>query len=83
MPTKSAATIAEKVLAARAGAAERMRCSRKRRLGGLRCYILELRDGEIEALVRRGLLSPGERANRNAVIQAMYAFFDRTLGRPV
>jgi hypothetical protein len=82
MPKKSAAAIAEKAQAARAGAAERMRCSRKRRLGGLRCYILELRDGEIEALVQRGLLSPGEQANRNAVMQAMSAFLDRTLGRP-
>jgi hypothetical protein len=83
MPTKSAGAVAERVQAARASAAERMRCSRKRRLRGLRCYILELRDGEIKALVQRGLLSPGERANRNAVTQAMYAFFDRTLGRPV
>jgi hypothetical protein len=36
---------------------------------------------EIEALVRLGLLSACEQTNRNAIIKAMYAFFDRTLGR--
>jgi hypothetical protein len=82
MPKRFAAPITEKIQAARARATERMRRSRKRRRDGLRCYRLELRDGEIEALVRRGLLSPGEQTNRSAVIQAMYAFFDRTLGRP-
>ena len=45
-------------------------------------YRLELRDNEIEALVRRGLLLASEQTNRAAVIKAMYAFFDRTLGRP-
>jgi hypothetical protein len=60
LPKKSATAIAEEVQAARARATERMRRSRKRRRDGLRCYRLELRDGEIEALVRRGLLFPGE-----------------------
>jgi hypothetical protein len=32
--------------------------------------------------VRRGLLLASEQTNRNAIIKAMYAFFDRTLGRP-
>jgi hypothetical protein len=82
MPKRSTAPIAEKVQAARARAAERMRRSRKRRRDGLCCYRLELRDGEIEALIRRGLLSPGQQTNRSAVMQAMYAFLDRTLGRP-
>jgi hypothetical protein len=67
---------------ARDGAAERMRRSRQRRRDGLRSYRLELRDSEIEALVRRGLLLASEQTNRNAIIKAMYAFFDRTLGRP-
>jgi hypothetical protein len=66
---------------ARGGAAERMRRSRQRRRDGLRCLRLELRDSEIEALVRRGLLPASERTNRNAIIKAMYAFFDGTLGR--
>ena len=67
---------------ARGGAAERMRRSRQRRRNGLRCYRLELHDREIAALVRRGLLLASEQTNRNAIIKAMYAFFDRTLGRP-
>ena len=66
---------------ARTRAAERMRRCRQRRRDGLRCYRLELRDSEIEALVRRGLLLASEQTNPNAVTQAMYAFFDRTLGR--
>ena len=47
----------------------------------MRCYTLELRNEEIAALVRRGLLSPDEGTNRAAVIKAMYAFLDRTLGQ--
>jgi hypothetical protein len=66
---------------ARTRAAERMRRCRQRRRDGLRCYRLELRDSEIEALVRRGLLVATAKTNRNAFIKAMYAFFDRTLGR--
>ena len=64
------------------GAAERMRRCRQRHRDGLRCYRLELRNDEIEALVRLRLLSPGEQTNRTAVIKAMYEFFDRALGRP-
>jgi hypothetical protein len=67
---------------ARGSAAERMRRSRQRRRAGLRCFRLELRNDEIEALVRLRLLSPGEQTNRNAVTKAMYAFLDRILGRP-
>jgi hypothetical protein len=67
---------------ARTHAAERMRRCRQRRRDGLRCYRLDLRDSEIEALVRRGLLLAAEKTNRTAVIKAMYAFLDHTLGRP-
>jgi hypothetical protein len=49
----------------------------------MRCYTLELRDAEIAALVRRGLLTPGEQTDRAAVIKAMYAFLDRALGHPM
>jgi hypothetical protein len=76
-----AAPIIANTKIARTRAAERMRRCRQRRRDGLRCYRLELRDSEIEALVRRGLLLASERTNRNAVIKAMYAFYDRTLGR--
>ena len=61
--------------------AERMRRCRQRRRDGLRCYRLELRDSEIKDLVRRGLLLASEQTNPNAVTKALYAFFDRTLGR--
>jgi len=80
--TESVATpIAANTKIARTRAAERMRRCRQRRRDGLRCYRLELRDSEIEALVRRGLLLATEQTNRNAVIKAVYEFFDCTLGR--
>jgi len=40
----------------RSAAAERMRLHRERRRLGLRCLMIELRETEIDALVRRGLL---------------------------
>jgi hypothetical protein len=83
MAKSSAAPTHEKVQAARARATERMRRSRRRRNQGMRCYMLELEDAEIAALVRRGLLAPGEQTDRAAVLKAMYAFLDRTLGRPM
>ena len=76
------APIVANIKIARTRAAERMRRCRQRRRDGLRCYQLELRDSEIDALVRRGLLLAAEKTNRNAVTKAMYLFFDRTLGRP-
>lgn len=69
--------------AARTRAAARMQRSRDRLAKEMRCYRLELRDEEIAALVRRGLLSPDGRTDRAAVIKTMYAFLDRTLGRPM
>lgn len=80
--TESVATpIAANIKVPRTRGAERMRRCRQRRREGLRCYRLELRNDEIEALVRLRLLSPGEQTNRIAVIKAMYVFLDRTLGR--
>jgi len=76
------APIVANIKIARTRAAERMRRCRQRRRDGLRCYRLELRDSEIDALVRRGLLLAAEKTNRNAVTKAMYLLFDRTLGRP-
>jgi len=60
--------------------AERMRLFRERRRKGLRCVTIELHEDEIDALVRMGLLAPEMRNDANAIIEAMYAFFDRTLG---
>jgi hypothetical protein len=39
-------------------AGERMRRHRQRRGDKLRCLMIELREGEIEALIRQGLLPP-------------------------
>lgn len=61
-------------------AAERMRLHRQRRAKGLRCLIIELREEEIDALVRSDLLPPELRTDRSALRRALYAFLDRTLG---
>ena len=60
-------------------AAERMRRHRQRQRNGLRCVTVELRATEIETLIRRGLLKWETRNDRNAIINALYAFFDHTL----
>jgi len=41
---------------ARSPAAERMRLYRERRRRGLRCLVIELRETEVDALIRGGLL---------------------------
>jgi hypothetical protein len=61
-------------------AAERMRRHRQRRRDGLRCLIIELRETEIDALIRKGLLRAEMRNYQNAVSEALYAYLDRTLG---
>ena len=66
--------------ASRSAAAERMRRHRKRRRDGLRCLMIELRDTEIDALIRHRLLNLETRNDPSAVIDAFYAFLDRTLG---
>ena len=60
-------------------AALRMRRHRERRRDGLRCMTIELRDTEIDALIRKGFLDDEARNNRRAVISALYGFLDRTL----
>jgi hypothetical protein len=65
--------------ATRSAAAERMRRHRERRRDGLRCLTVELRETEIDALVRMGLLKSEMRNDANAITDALYAFFDRTL----
>jgi hypothetical protein len=66
--------------AARSAAAERMRLHRERRREGLRCMTIELRETEIDALIRRGLLKPETRNDASAVSDALYAFLDDQLG---
>jgi hypothetical protein len=61
-------------------AAERMRLHRERRRRGLRCLTTELRETEIDVLIRMGLLRAETRNNPRAVSEALYEHFDRTLG---
>jgi hypothetical protein len=66
--------------AAPSAAAERMRRHRQRRRDGLRCFMIELRETEIDALIRKGLLPPGNRHDYDSVQSALCAFLDRALG---
>jgi hypothetical protein len=59
-----------------ASSAERMRLTRQRRRQGLRCLVIEIREREISALIRRKRLSPDDRANLGAIRQALYGFLD-------
>ena len=65
---------------ARSLAAERMRLHRERRRRGVRCLMIQLRETEVDALIRRGLLEQETRNDRNAVLKALYGHFYRTLG---
>jgi hypothetical protein len=60
-------------------AAERMRRHRQRRRDGLRCLVIELRETEIDELIRKGLLKPETRNDTSAIIDALYAHLDSTL----
>jgi hypothetical protein len=64
----------------RSSAAERMRRHRERRQFGLRCVTLQVRDGEIEELIRRGLLRADMRNDVHEIREALYVHLDRTLG---
>jgi hypothetical protein len=65
---------------ARSPAAERMRRHRERRRKNLRCLTIELREREIEALIKKGLLKPEMRNDTYEVQMALYAFLEVTLG---
>jgi hypothetical protein len=68
--------------AALSAAAERMRRHRQRRRDGLRCLVVELRETEIDALIRKGLLKPETRNDTSAIIDALYAYLESTLDQP-
>ena len=55
-------------------AAGRMRLHRNRRRQGLRCVTVELRETEIDALIRRGLLKAETRNDMYAVRRALYQY---------
>ena len=61
--------------------AHRMRRHRERRRLGLRSIMIELRETEIDALVRKGLLNQERRDDPRAIVQALHVYLDRTLGR--
>jgi hypothetical protein len=63
----------------RSPGAERMRRHRGRRQLGLRCLTIELRETEIDLLIRRGRLAPDGRGDLDAVKKALYAFLDDAL----
>jgi hypothetical protein len=58
-------------------AAERMRRSRQRRRDGLRSLRIELRETEIDKLIRSGFLDRASCNDANAVLGALYRVFDR------
>ena len=58
----------------------RMRLHRARRSAGLRCLTLEIREAEIAALIRKGLLRLDSRQDNDAVRNAFYSLLDRHLG---
>jgi len=66
--------------ATRSAAAERMRMHRERRRRGLRCLMIQLRETEIESLVRMGLLKIEMRHDAAAIVKAIHVFFDHSLG---
>ena len=57
----------------------RMRALRERRRNGLFVVPLHVRDGEIEALIRRGLLDAAARADRWAIACALGKLLDQVL----
>jgi hypothetical protein len=64
----------------RSAAAERMRLRRERRRQGLRCLMIQLRETEVDVLIRKGLLKADARNNPVAVCEALYSHLDHTLG---
>jgi hypothetical protein len=66
-------------VAPRSSAAERMKLHRERKKKGMRCLTIELRETEIDALIRNGFLTADTRNDAEAIIDALYAFLDREL----
>jgi hypothetical protein len=66
--------------AIREATAERVRLHRERRRRGLRCLTIEIRDREIDALVRQGLLDDEKRDDTTAIRTAFHQYLDHTLG---
>jgi hypothetical protein len=60
-------------------AAERMRRHRERRREGLRCLTIQLRETEIDTLIRNSFLNREMRNNQFAIRDALHSFLDETL----
>jgi len=45
----------------------------------MRCLMIEVRETEVDALIRHRLLGPDDRNNRAAVKKALYQFLDDAL----
>jgi hypothetical protein len=63
----------------RSSAAERMKLHRERKKKGMRCLTIELRETEIDALIRKGFLKADTRNDAEAITDGLYAYFDREL----
>jgi hypothetical protein len=61
----------------RSPAADRMRLYRKRRRIGLRWLPIELRETDIDKLIRKGHLMADMRNDAAAIINALYDYLDR------
>ena len=61
----------------RSPAAERMRLHRERKKNGMRCLMIELRETEIDALIRKGFLTADTRNDKQAIVDSLYGYFDR------
>jgi hypothetical protein len=66
--------------AIREATANRVRLHRERKRLGLRCLTIEIRDREINALVRHGLLDGEKRDDTRAIRAAFHQYLDQTLG---
>ena len=71
MTSNTIEATSDPMVAAPSSGALRMRRHRDRRKRSCRCTTIELRESEIDALMRLRLLAPGERHN-NAVRKAVY-----------
>jgi hypothetical protein len=66
-------------IVSRSSAAERMRFHRERKKKGMRCLTIELRETEIDSLIRKGFLKADARNDTLAIIDALYVYLDREL----
>jgi hypothetical protein len=82
LDTTAQETTLSQETATRSPAAERMRLHRQRRRMRLLCVVVELRETEIDELVRRGLLIEDARNDRVALRHAVHSHFDQTLTPP-